>query len=211
MSRSRSILAFTCTALMTLALAGCENPYPPRPEVWVDPPLPTHTPSPALPEGSAEGQGADLPAGIRSALTLMRPSVPAGVQLVDALPELPPLRCRASDLNQVFMTVLQNAIEAIDGEGTVRVGGEADADEIRVVVEDDGRGIEPERIADLFELRFSERGGRVRFHTGLATASETVRAHGGRIDVESAPGAGSRFTLRFPRAGLDSGPRSVTQ
>lgn len=150
-------------------------------------------------------QDADLAEGIRSALTLLASSIPEGVAVEDDLPALPRLRCRASEINQVFMTLLQNAFEAIDGEGSVRVHGAVDDEVIRIVIEDEGRGIPQAQLADLFELRFSDHGGRVRFHTGLATAAETVRAHGGEIEVQSTVGRGTRFALCFPReTGLSS-------
>ena len=57
MPRPRLISAIPCVALLTLALSGCENTYPPLPEVWVDPPLPTHQPAAKLPAASAEGAG----------------------------------------------------------------------------------------------------------------------------------------------------------
>lgn len=148
---------------------------------------------------------ADLGEGLQGALTLLGPSVPAGVAMQSDLQPLPQLRCRASDLNQAFMTVLQNAVEAVGESGTVRLAAEADDDEIRVSIADDGPGIEADRVADLFELRFSENAGRVRFHTGLATAAETVQAHNGRIDVDSVVGEGTTFTFHLPRAGLPMG------
>ena len=98
--------------------------------------------------------------------------------------------------------LLQNAVDAAGASGEVRVRTEHDAAELRVCVADTGPGIAPERLADLFELRFSERAGRVRFHTGLATAWETVEAHGGRIAVDGGLGRGATFTFHLPRAGL---------
>lgn len=146
---------------------------------------------------------ADLVEGLESALTLLAPSIPSTVQLIRDLKPLPPIACYASEVNQAFMTLLTNAVEAIEGAGTVSVRTRVEDGHALVEVADTGRGMDERQIAGLFELGFSGNRERVRFHIGLPTAAATVRKQGGSINVKSAPGDGTQFSLRFP---ISSGP-----
>jgi len=77
---------------------------------------------------------------------------------------------------------------------------------VRFLVKDTGRGIEPEQLPHVFE-RFwrAAVGGKAGAGLGLYVAKRIVEAHGGKMWVESTPGAGSSFFFSLP--GLDDGPR----
>jgi len=112
-------------------------------------------------------------------------------------------------LQQVVLNLLNNALRATPAGGSIRVilsACPADASTAgeppwaRIVVEDTGCGMSEEVLAHAFEPFFttaSESGGT---GLGLATARMIVLEHGGRIGVESKPGAGCRFTIELPRA-----------
>ena len=74
----------------------------------------------------------------------------------------------------------------------------ADADGARVAVSDDGPGIEPSDLPRLFEPFFTTK--REGTGLGLATVQRIVDAHGGTVEVDSAPGRGAAFTVRLPAA-----------
>jgi signal transduction histidine kinase len=87
----------------------------------------------------------------------------------------------------------------MDGTGgRIRVSCAADAAGVRVVVADDGPGIEPGDLPRLFEPFVTTR--REGTGLGLATVQRILDAHGGTIEVESAPGRGATFTVRLPAA-----------
>lgn len=104
-------------------------------------------------------------------------------------------------LQQVLMNLLINAARAVGGPGRVTVGaGRVECSTgnwIRITVSDDGRGIEPENLERIFEPFVSGSGGT---GLGLMVSRMLVEAVGGRIDVESRPGAGATFTIDLPAA-----------
>ena len=120
-------------------------------------------------------------------------------------------------MKQVLTNLLINALEAIDGEGTVSVAvredrraaaggwGRASGPEVVVVVSDTGAGIAPEDLKRVFEPFFSTKQGGTGL--GLAIANRIVERHGGNLEVESRVGAGTTMRLWLPRA--DSPARTV--
>lgn len=113
---------------------------------------------------------------------------------------LPVVEVDPARLAQVVGNLLSNAIKYTP-EGTVSVTADARADEVVIAVSDTGIGIDPAEQARIFEPFHGRRGDK-RFPQGmglgLSIADDLVTAHGGRIEVESAPGKGSRFTVRLP-------------
>jgi heavy metal sensor kinase len=103
-------------------------------------------------------------------------------------------------LQQVFSNLLDNAIKYGRNGDRIRVEVEKRDGAVGVAVADTGPGIPPDELETIFE-RF-QRGDRDRtrpgFGLGLALAREIALAHGGRIDVESEPGKGTRFTVWLP-------------
>jgi signal transduction histidine kinase len=105
-------------------------------------------------------------------------------------------------LAQLFLNLVENAVRYTPPPGRVDITLEAAAREAVVRVRDTGCGIPPEELARIFD-RFhrgtaaSERPGS---GLGLSLARELAEVHGGRIEVESAPGRGSTFSVWLPRA-----------
>lgn len=140
----------------------------------------------------------------RQASRLVRPTARAqrvAIRL-EATTPAPPLEADAGKLQQVVVNLLTNAIQHSAPGEDVAVRVESGADEVVLVVEDRGAGIDPEVRATLFEP-WSRSGHRVSggrgSGLGLAISRRIVESHGGRISVASAPGRGSTFTVRLPR------------
>ena len=124
-----------------------------------------------------------------------------GVQVELALHALPVVRGDQYQLEQVVLNVIANAQQALQPRGgTVRIGSAVVDERVRVTVDDDGPGIAPEQRAQVFEPFFTTRGVGEGAGLGLATAYGIVRAHGGAIWVEAAPGGGARFVVELPIA-----------
>jgi signal transduction histidine kinase len=124
----------------------------------------------------------------------------AHVQLVNEVPELLPLPSLDKDqFRQVFLNLIQNASEAIDKDrgGRVLVQAEADAGAFRIRVVDDGPGMEKEVVEKIFQPLFSTKTKGTGL--GLAIVQGTIARHGGRVEVTTAPGEGSVFTIELPR------------
>ncbi len=124
--------------------------------------------------------------------------------LIDADPGLPFVRADRSKLEEVLINLIDNAIKYSPDGTPVRVTARAVGDEIEVDVEDRGIGIAPEDVAQLFQKfqRITTPATRDIGGTGLGLyiVKGLVEAHGGRVWVESIPGAGSTFAFTMPRA-----------
>jgi len=107
-------------------------------------------------------------------------------------------------LHQLFANILHNALKYTPEGGRVGVAATATDSEVAVSVRDDGAGMTEEDRALIFARfqRGSASSAGDGMGLGLALAREIARAHRGAIDIESAPGAGSTFTVRLPRAEL---------
>jgi two-component system NtrC family sensor kinase len=147
----------------------------------------------------AEQRSFDPREGLESALALLKPTLPPGVTLQADLREVPNLTGWPRELNHAFMTVLQNAVQAIDGPGTVSAESALTEAELLIRIRDTGRGMPPEQVRHLFDVGWSQGGGRTRMRLGLSAAYTTTQRHGGRLEVESAVGQGTTVTFRFPR------------
>jgi signal transduction histidine kinase len=146
----------------------------------------------------AELQHADLREGLENTLSLVDRDKMGSVELVKELSDLPPILCRPKELNQVFMTIVVNALEALGGQGVLRISTACVDDEIRIVFADTGPGIPPDQLETLFELRFAAKGRRMAMGLGLPTARRIVERHGGSLTAESNIDEGATFTVILP-------------
>ncbi len=143
--------------------------------------------------------------------------LPPSVQLVEdhALVQ-PPLPVDAPKLKQVLLNLCQNALQAMKHGGTLTVRTRLgrlrdpkakDAPAIEIAVEDTGVGITPEDLDKLFVPFFTTRHDGTGL--GLAISRRIVQAHGGELDVSSAVGKGSTFTVRVPLQAAADEQRSL--
>jgi len=111
---------------------------------------------------------------------------------------IPPVDHDPNQINQVLLNLLLNAIQSMDKAGTIRVLLETDEDAVLITVADEGKGIPPEHLPNIFRPFFTTKGHGTGL--GLSLARRTVESHGGQIDVTSEVGKGSRFHIRLPIA-----------
>lgn len=142
----------------------------------------------------------DVHEGLDTAITLLRHQWKDRIDIRRDYAELPRIECYPQQLNQLFMNLLLNAIQAIDGPGAVTARTRAEERGVRVEVEDTGSGIAPENLERIFEPGFTTKGARVGMGLGLLMARQIVDRHGGSIHVRSTPGEGSTFSVRLPLA-----------
>src|SRR5262249_4132690 len=115
-----------------------------------------------------------------------------------------------AQLRRVLRNLLKNACEAQPSGGRVTIDTRAhlphatgdSASAVEIVVADEGPGMPPEVLARAFEPGYSTKGGRGT-GVGLTVSKKVIEGHGGRLDVDSAPGQGTRVTVRLPEANTE--------
>ena len=129
------------------------------------------------------------------------------VRMVRDFHEVPAVWASLSGLEQVFLGLLLNAVQAVQGKGEplVRVVTQAGEDGwVRVEVEDNGQGIEPEHLHRIFDPFFTTKPAGSGTGLGLSICYGIITGLGGDISVESKPGVGSTFRVLLPRAPEES-------
>jgi signal transduction histidine kinase len=131
------------------------------------------------------------------------------VRSVEVEEGLPPIVADAELLRQAFLNLCVNAIQAMQerGGGTLAVRARREGDHVVVEVSDTGPGIDAETRAHVFEPFFTTKANGTGL--GLAIVRQAAEAHGGSVEVESAPGAGATFRIRLPTAPAGADAPSV--
>ena len=142
----------------------------------------------------------DLNRVIRETLTLIEHQLQgASVQVeVNLDAGLPRVKANAGKLQQVFLNLFLNARDAMDRGGILAVRTSASEDTARIDVADTGQGIPAENLARIYDPFFTTKGAKKGTGLGLSVTYGIVREHGGTIEVDSQPGAGTRFHVEIP-------------
>ena len=111
-------------------------------------------------------------------------------------------------LQQVFLNLLQNAVQATPAGGVIKVSGADEGGFVRLSVRDSGKGIDPADLSHIFEPFFTTKEVGKGTGLGLAVTYSIVKRHGGRIEVESAPGQGACFSVVLPKTEAVPEPRA---
>lgn len=135
---------------------------------------------------------------VKAVAAIIADQLPERIRLGIDLQPLPFIVCDRGRINQMLLSIMQNAAQAIEQEGEIRVSTSVDAGEIRIAIHDDGKGIEPEILSRIFDPFFTTRDVGKGTGLGLTVGRDIAAAHGGCIEVESAPGKGSLFTVCLP-------------
>ncbi len=103
----------------------------------------------------------------------------------------------ATQLQQVFMNLVVNARDAIEGNGMLRLDVRRHDDDVKILVADSGVGIPPANLSRIFDPLFTTKDKGQGTGIGLALVADIVGNHGGEISVDSSPGHGTTFTIRL--------------
>jgi PAS domain S-box-containing protein len=145
-----------------------------------------------------EWKPADLNQGLESTLNMVWNEVKYKATVSREFGDIPKIMCNAGQLNQVFMNLLLNAAQAIEGQGEIRLKTRVEDDCILVEIADSGAGIPAANLSRIFEPFFTTKDVGKGTGLGLAIAYDIVKKHQGEIRVDSEPGKGTTFTLRLP-------------
>ena len=141
----------------------------------------------------------DLHEGLESALRIARHQLKTrSVQRVFGT--IAPVSCSPSQINQVFLNLITNAAQATPEDGgriTVRTTM-PDAEHVAIEIADNGQGIPADVLPKIFDPFFTTRPAGKGTGLGLAISYRIVESHGGKREVKSVPGSGTRFTVLLP-------------
>ena len=152
----------------------------------------------------AELDKADIHEGLDSTLTLLQHELKNKAEVKRNYGDIPPIYCYPQELNQVFMNLLSNAVQAIEKKGTIRIKTSTDAANVYVKITDTGRGIPPEKLNKILDPGFTTKGVGIGTGLGLSISHNIIRKHRGNIAVESTVGKGTTFTITLPTASRTS-------
>jgi len=149
--------------------------------------------------GQAPLQTVDVNEGLRNTLVILRSKLGEGIEVVQALdPDLPPLEAYGSELNQVWTHLIDNAADALEGEGHIAIKTRRADDRLIVEVEDDGPGIPAPVQPQVFDAFFTTKPPGMGTGLGLNTCYNiVVKQHAGSIELSSVPGR-TCFTVSLP-------------
>lgn len=148
----------------------------------------------------ADQQRVDLNQEIEATLAFMAEDMEGRVELKRDLGELPRVLCDPRQLNQVFVNLITNALEAMTGDDNVlTVSSRTDGqDAVLIGFHDNGDGIPAEDLERVYDPGFTTRGVGVGTGLGLTICFQVVQEHGGEISIDCPAGEGTRVTLRLP-------------
>jgi two-component system, NtrC family, sensor kinase len=145
-----------------------------------------------------EWQLTDLHQGLESTLNIVANEIKYKASVVKEYGDLPLVECLPFQLNQVFMNLLVNAAQAIEGQGTITIRTTSTGQEAIVEIADTGKGISPDFIKRIFDPFFTTKPIGKGTGLGLSLSYGILQKHQGQIEVKSEPGVGTAFRLRLP-------------
>ena len=151
-------------------------------------------------------QQTDLAEGLESTLVMLAHRIPADVTIVrDYGADVPRIEALAAELNQVWTNLIDNALDAMDGRGTLRVSTRIDSGEVVVEIGDTGAGMSPETQEHAFDPFYTTKGVGEGTGLGLDISRRIVDRHKGDISVQSRPGE-TVLRVRLPARGVGTAP-----
>lgn|SRR5450830_126972 len=147
----------------------------------------------------AERQWANLEVGLDSTLNVVSNELKYKVNIIKDYGAVSDIECLPFQLNQVFLNLLVNAGQAIEGHGTIILRTRQDEKNVWIEIEDSGKGIPVENLDRIFDPFFTTKPIGTGTGLGLSLSYGIVKKHGGRLEVESQVGKGSLFRIVLPR------------
>jgi len=147
----------------------------------------------------AELKTIDIHEGIEDTLTLIHHEIKHHIKIEKNYGKIDPIPVYPGRLNQVFLNILNNARQAISGEGVIEIKTLERDGTIHIEFSDTGAGISPEYIGKVFDPGFTTKGVGVGTGLGLSICFQIVKEHKGDIRVESELGRGTRFIVMLPK------------
>lgn len=112
--------------------------------------------------------------------------------------KIPEIYCCANEISQVFLSILTNAVEAIENEGTITIQTSQKNNTVIVTISDNGKGIDQEKLETIFDFNFTTKSNRIGMGIGLMSAYNIIQNHKGDIEIKSTVGKGTTVVITLP-------------
>ena len=146
----------------------------------------------------AHFQDVDVPEAMETILALLGHKIGGRITVTRDYRAQRVLHCSPALLNQVAMNIVGNAVDAIEGEGTIAISTRSDAESYTIEIADSGPGVPPAMRDRIFEPFFTTKAAGSGTGLGLSIAYGVVRSHEGSITLEESPLGGARFVISVP-------------
>ena len=146
----------------------------------------------------------DIHEGIDSSLVLLHNQIKGRIVIKKDYGKFDDLECFPSKLNQVFMNILTNSIQAIKGQGEISIHTISSDIGVKIIIKDNGQGMTPEVKKHIFEPFFTTKEVGKGTGLGLSISFGIIEQHNGNIDIISEPGKGTEFIISLPRTQPDT-------
>ena len=143
---------------------------------------------------------ASIADGIDTVLTIHQGQLKVGVNVVRVFEDVSQIECYPDELNQVWSNLIHNALQAMDYAGTLTLGVKQAGEHIAVSVSDTGCGIPEDIRSKIFDVFFTTKPSGVGSGLGLDIVKNIIDKHQGRIEVDSAVGKGTTFSVILPKS-----------
>jgi signal transduction histidine kinase len=156
---------------------------------------------------AAEYKALNISKGLEDALQLLAPQLEGRITLMRNYPRDEVfVSCYPARINRVVLSLLQNAVDAIDGQGEVRLDVCVRVDHVQLDIVDSGRGIPAQQLATIFDFGFTKKMGRIGLGLGLPTSKRLVEQMGGELEISSTEGEGTCVRLILPKVCAKDSP-----
>ena len=146
----------------------------------------------------------DIITGLEATFNLLSNKLKQGVIIEkDFEKEVMPIFCFPGQLNQVFMNILLNAIQAIEGEGIIEIGIKEQAENIIISIADNGPGISDDKKQKIFEPFYTTKDIQEGTSLGLSITFGIIKKHKGTIEVKDNEPKGTKFIISLPKRTKD--------
>jgi signal transduction histidine kinase len=141
---------------------------------------------------------ADIHEGIDSTLILLHNKYKNRIEIAKNYGDLPLIQCYPDQLNQVFMNILSNAVDAIEGNGSISLNTSISGENVKISIKDTGKGIPENLKGKIFDPFFTTKGVGKGTGLGLSLSQSIIEKHKGTITFKSELGKGTIFIITIP-------------
>ena len=141
----------------------------------------------------------DIPKEIDTTLNILNNKYKNRITVIkNYAPDTPKIEAYGGQLNQVFMNILDNAQDAIEGSGTLTINTYKEDENVKIEFIDTGSGIPEENLKKIFDPFFTTKQVGKGTGLGMSISYRVIKDHNGTIEVESELGKGTKFTVTLP-------------